>query len=759
MLKRIFCVFLIAILMAAVAGGWGGMVWAAGPYIVQIAAGHQFSMALMSNGDLYAWGYNHYGQIGDGTVGGNVLSPKLIGTGFTDIAAGGYHALALKHTELYTWGQGSFGQLGDGEIATPDGYRAFPMMIGTGFTRIAAGSQHSMALKGGDLYTWGNNSSGQLGDGKAYARSNAPKLIGSGFTQIAAGGGGWDFSMALKGSALYAWGNNSHNQLGDGTAVDRYSPTYIGTGFTNIFSGHGSSFALKKMDLYAWGARGYTLGTGTSSARSAPALIGTGYTDVAIGGSHTLALKGSALYAWGENDSGQIGNGTIGSGEKDPNYRKLVPVSIGSGYTQIAAGAAHSLALKDGVLYAWGNNNAGQLGDRTTINRGAPVSVVFPGMAPSPSPTPSPTATLPANKLTGVAIMSAAGEITSTSMVVGQSLGLGLAVKPDNASGAEFVWSSSNNSVVGFKLGGLGITEIIVAKSAGTAVITVICVSDPSVKAECAVTVTDAAAPTPTPTTTPTNTPELKAPPVSSVTLGFDSVTLEVGKNATLTATVSPPNAGNKNVTWKSSDTKIATVDAGGVVRGVAQGSATITVTTDDGGKTAKCKVTVVSPVTSIEAAQTSVYLKKGASAALSVAAITPDGSKAILTWKTSNKSVVSVDKNGKVKALKAGTATITAEADNGKSIKITVSVGGKAPVSVSASNVPAAFSMNTGDTLKLNVSVKPSNAQGVITFKSGNTNILTVNEAGRLNAIKKGTAKITITLGSKKAVLTVTVN
>jgi uncharacterized protein YjdB len=285
-------------------------------------------------------------------------------------------------------------------------------------------------------------------------------------------------------------------------------------------------------------------------------------------------------------------------------------------------------------------------------------------------------------------------------------------------------------------------------------------VYDPGVMAACEVTVAGAA--TPTPTTTPTESPTatpLTRIAVTSIALGFNSVTLEAGKSAALTATVSPANATDKSVMWASSDAKVATVDANGVVKGVAAGSATITVTTVDGAKTANCKVTVVSPVTSVETAQATVYLKKGASATLGAAAVTSNGSTAKLTWKTSNKTVASIDDSGKVKALKAGKATITATADNGKLARITVNVGGKAPASVSAVNVPPAFSMNAGDTLKLNTAPKPSNAQGVITFKSDDKSVLTVSEAGRLKAIKKGTATITIDLGGKKARLTVTVN
>ena len=163
-MKKILSAFLVLLILLATLpagiGGWNIPVMAAEPTIVQIAAGDWHSLALFSDGSLFAWGANSTGQLGDGT---NMIkySPVKIGTGFTAIAVGNNHSLALKGNILFAWGDNSYGQLGDGTNIN----RNSPVQIGTGYSAIAAGYNHSLALKGNTLYAWGDNGYGQLGNG------------------------------------------------------------------------------------------------------------------------------------------------------------------------------------------------------------------------------------------------------------------------------------------------------------------------------------------------------------------------------------------------------------------------------------------------------------------------------------------------------------------------------------------------------------------------------------------------------------------
>ena len=167
---------------------------------------------------------------------------------------------------------------------------------------------------------------------------------------------------------------------------------------------------------------------------------------------------------------------------------------------------------------------------------------------------------------------------------------------------------------------------------------------------------------------------------VTGVTLNKSTLSIQVGGSETLTATVAPKDASNKKVTWKSSNAAVATVDAAGKVTAVKAGEATITVTTDDGGKTATCKVTVSDKevkVTGVKLNKATLTLIEGASETLTATVAPADATNQKVTWKSSDAAVASVDANGKVTGVKAGEATITVTTDDGgktATCKVTVS-------------------------------------------------------------------------------------
>ncbi len=173
--------------------------------------------------------------------------------------------------------------------------------------------------------------------------------------------------------------------------------------------------------------------------------------------------------------------------------------------------------------------------------------------------------------------------------------------------------------------------------------------------------------PTPEPESdyTPTPSPEPIDPDliiaVESVSINKTSIQLEVGDTSSLVATVNPQNATNKNIIWSSSDIEIATVDSSGVITAVAQGNATITATSEDGGKTANAVVTVIIPVESVSIDQSFIQLEVGQTSSL-VATVNPqNATNKYIAWSSSNIEVANVDSEGKVTALSPGNATITA--------------------------------------------------------------------------------------------------
>lgn len=348
----------------------------------RIAAGYAHSLAVKSDGSLAAWGKNTSGQLGDGTS-ANSLLPKQIGTGYTAIAGGkspdtGFTIAVKSDGSLWAWGDNTYGQLGDGTTTAT----LNPKQIGsdTGYVSVTAGYFHSVALKSdGSLWAWGRNDHGQLGDGTTVDRP-VPTRIGTdtGYTAIAAGE---SHTLALKSDgSLWAWGRNDSGQLGDGTVSDSATPQLVNAGYSVIAAGKYFSLAIQwDGSLWAWGDNGIgQLGDGTINSRASPGQVGsdTGYTAIAAGFAHTVALKGSGdLWAWGSNLYGSLGDGSI--------VDSRIPKLIGSGYTTIAAGNYHTLALKsDGSLSAWGDNGFGQVGDGSTTSPvTAPKQIIATGFA------------------------------------------------------------------------------------------------------------------------------------------------------------------------------------------------------------------------------------------------------------------------------------------------------------------------------------------------------------------------------------------
>ena len=220
-----------------------------------------------------------------------------------------------------------------------------------------------------------------------------------------------------------------------------------------------------------------------------------------------------------------------------------------------------------------------------------------------------------------------------------------------------------------------------------------------------------------------------------------------MGGSETLTATVAPADATNQKVTWKSDKPEIATVDANGKVTGVKAGEATITVTTEDGGKTATCKVTVSETsvaVTGVTLNKTALTLNIGASETLSATVAPADATNKKVTWKSSDAAVATVDTNGKVTAVKAGEATITVTTeDGGKTATCKVTVK---PNLVSEITL-AALAIYVGESKAVTATVKPDDATNkALTWTSSDETVATVDATGKVTGKKIGTATITAT-------------
>ena len=228
-----------------------------------------------------------------------------------------------------------------------------------------------------------------------------------------------------------------------------------------------------------------------------------------------------------------------------------------------------------------------------------------------------------------------------------------------------------------------------------------------------------------------------------------DSLTLEEGGTATLTATITPSNATDQNVTWSSDNESVATVDQNGRVTAVAQGGATITAAVD--GKSAKCSVTVNAaapvPVTSVSLDKTSLGLTEGDTETLTATVEPSDATNKNVTWSTSDASIATVT-DGVVTAVAPGTATITVTTEDGNKTATCA-------VTVTAATVPVtgvtlnktSTSLYVGDTETLTPTITPDNATNKnVTWSSDDTSVATVDASGLVTAVARGTAVITAT-------------
>ncbi|MEU5871911.1 Ig-like domain repeat protein [Glycomyces sp. NPDC047369] len=331
----------------------------AGTSVADVGGGYGFSIALTADGKVFAWGQNDVGQLGEGSF-TDSSDPVQVdlpdGAVVEAIAVGDDHILALTDAgTVLAWGYNEWGQLGDGTTTERGTPVEVGLPAGTTATAIAAGAGHSLALgSDGTVFAWGDNDFGQIGDGTKTQRTSPVEIPlpgGASATMIA---GGDDHSLALtSGGDLLAWGYNVGGQLGDGTTTTRTSPVSVhlpaGTEVGAIAGASGfQSFAITgDGGLLAWGDNSYgQIGDGTTTRRTEPVAVhmpdGTTVTDVDSGDDHAVALTSDgAVYGWGYNRYGQVGDGTT-TNRNEP-VQVVQPEAFA--FVAVGVGSYHSLAI------------------------------------------------------------------------------------------------------------------------------------------------------------------------------------------------------------------------------------------------------------------------------------------------------------------------------------------------------------------------------------------------------------------------------
>ncbi len=296
---------------------------------------------------------------------------------------GGFSLAIQTNGTLWSWGANQFGQLGIGSTTL----QRVPVRVGTdsNWFQVEGGATHTLALKrDGSLWSWGANTAGQLGTGDSNS-TTVPLRVGgdSAWVEIRAGG---FFSLARRADGtIWAWGSNTNGQLGLGTNANQRSPTMIGTDsdWAGISAGVSHALAVKTNGtLWAWGLNmSGQLGNGTIEATNRPAQSGTegGWSLVEAGSFHSFAIRtNGALFAWGANWFGQLGNGQIGmTFTNDADQLSPTPIATNETWRAIDA-STHSLGMTtDGRVFAWGWNSHGQVGNGNTNNQVTPALLSF----------------------------------------------------------------------------------------------------------------------------------------------------------------------------------------------------------------------------------------------------------------------------------------------------------------------------------------------------------------------------------------------
>ncbi len=334
---------------------------------VAVAAGKQHALALLNTEAVQAWGRNDSGQAPNPFAFG--------GTSAIGVSAGGKSSLVvLNGGSVASVGRNIEGQHGDGAIQV----EVLPVnKFASQYRQVLVGDRHTLAIdQNFKLWAWGDNSVGQLGDG-TITNSSVPVSI----TPDTVGATRWSkVAVSVNNSAaidengnLYIWGANNSGQFGNGSTAAGLSPVRVSGSWADVALGAGHVLAIKTTgQLFAWGDNmnaqlGFPKPTASQSTQLVPKQVGsaTDWSKVAAGSNHSLGLRGTALWGWGQNILGQLGNGS--------NTDASAPVRIGaSSWSTISVGGQTSAGISAGKLYVWGNNDKGQLGDGGTQPSNAP---------------------------------------------------------------------------------------------------------------------------------------------------------------------------------------------------------------------------------------------------------------------------------------------------------------------------------------------------------------------------------------------------
>ena len=354
----------------------------------QLSAGYRHTCGITTDNRAYCWGDNFNGGLGDGTTQYRT-TPVAVSGGlrFLQVSGGlNYTCGVTTDFKAYCWGQNTYGKLGDGSATR----RLAPAAVfGTRrFRQVDAGLHHTCGVTTAGIgYCWGNNIWGQLGDGSTFNQRQRPVPIAGGLLFLRVIAGGTHTCGLTRDNQAYCWGDNSSGQIGDGTTTNRWAPRHValrrtwnqvGAGaLDRMGTGHSCGVTTENQ-AYCWGTNEQgQLGNGTTIRSLRPAQVAGGlqFAGVSAGGDHNCGVATNhQAYCWGYNYYGQLGNGQ--RGDHDPS---LAPVAVTGGlsFAAVSAGENHTCGITTGRrAYCWGGGRV--LGNGSFEPSSTPVAVAAP---------------------------------------------------------------------------------------------------------------------------------------------------------------------------------------------------------------------------------------------------------------------------------------------------------------------------------------------------------------------------------------------
>jgi alpha-tubulin suppressor-like RCC1 family protein len=334
------------------------------------------------------WGENLDGQLGTGDLETRLLPTPItsLDAGVVSISIGTDHGCAALTTgDVYCWGSNDSGQLGNG--STTNSLAPVAVTLPAPATAVACGGSHSCAVAGGALYCWGENPSGELGNGTTTSSELPGPVAGlDGGVATVQANQGVTCALTVDGG-LFCWGanpsgllGNGNGQVGNANGIPSTTPAQV-TGLTSgvisfaIGSNHGCAVTSAGA-VECWGQNFFgELGDGNVTDQGAPFAVtglGSGFQSVTVGDQHSCALsQQGGVVCWGRGSYGELGNGTT----MDVNNLPVNVTGLDAGVSAIAAGDGHTCALTADGMFCWGYDGNGAMGTGTLDNATTPVPV------------------------------------------------------------------------------------------------------------------------------------------------------------------------------------------------------------------------------------------------------------------------------------------------------------------------------------------------------------------------------------------------